>query len=548
MSTNARVSRSTMRRANVPARLRLGAVGPTASHDDTPRRVDKKKWETRRTVSLLLDSGRSVIGTVKRHFLLLLGSSVCMCFGVWLLCTFYNKNASFLPEFMLAAQPAKRTPKGLKTQQVLLSSAVIPDSVRNPRVKKKTAQWQVEDKRVELPLPMSPRCVEQQSQVDEFCNLNYQGNCPLHTPEPIPPAEEQKLKKASTTSQCKTLWLAGFGEGPEARCSDAKSGGDDKGGTGVRVQYAAALQSARYHAKDVLQPVFLLGQYERSDEDVSKIAAFAESHGAIVVTVNQLSFQDHIAAWHRDLNIVSIDHQMGPYMRLDIPGIIEQHKLFDLPGICPHHVLYTDADCLFVNPVEHADMDALKAYMVHRKSPPTESWWKAFWSRFWLGGAPPFVMYGRESKLNTMQPSNTGVMLIDVARFQKELPAIIQFRNEYPDQTVFTSFDQVWLNLYFEQNRRLGSGRHMLPLYWNWKLYWRLEPSCFSDLKIVHFHGPKPERGAWKMAHCQLNLTDFWPPEYHAFIHNAICCDRGKTATHVHDFYHIVAPSHQDVC
>jgi hypothetical protein len=125
---------------------------------------------------------------------------------------------------------------------------------------------------------------------------------------------------------------------------------------------------------------------------------------------------------------------------------------------------------------------------------------------------------------------------------------MIRFRDEHPDPAAFTAFDQGWLNLYFEQKDKMRSGRHFLPLYWNWKLYWRLEPSLFDDLKIVHFHGPKPMTGAWKMADCQFNLTDFWPHQYHHLIHDAICCDQGRTAARVLDFHDLIAPPFEDVC
>ena len=146
------------------------------------------------------------------------------------------------------------------------------------------------------------------------------------------------------------------------------------------------------------------------------------------------------------------------------------------------------------------------------------------------------------------RPKNTGVMLIDVPRFQREIPSLVSFRNNHPEQTIFRAFDQDWLNLYFSQTRQHELGRHMLPLYWNWKLYWRLEPAHFTDLKIVHFHGPKPDRGAWKMATCETNLTDFWPREYHGTIHDGTCCDHGKTAYRVQQFFEEIRPPNQAVC
>lgn len=134
---------------------------------------------------------------------------------------------------------------------------------------------------------------------------------------------------------------------------------------------------------------------------------------------------------------------------------------------------------------------------------------------------------------------------MDVPRFAKELPAMIRFRNEHPDQTVFSAFDQAWLNLYFKKQ---PNGRHMLPLYWNWTLYWQLEPvSSWSDVKIVHFHGPKPDSGAWYMADCRYRNLTHIHPVYHSLIHDSICCDGGKTAARVRALYERVAPAPRDI-
>lgn len=555
-----------LRRPNSPARIRFEAEDSTKDnahhyhHDCIATEDDNRtSWDRlRRTISMTDNSVRFVNSTSKNCLLLhsnhkerwlvlflLLGLVFCLSFiGVWLRTSYVSSPSGI-------AHPAIRAWKAELERETLQCRAAIPDSVRNPNTTIKSRPIKLllfEENQHEPILMPSRQCVEQHDKIGDFCNTFHRKKCPLHTPEPIP-LETIKEQSTSNHQKCKTLWFAGFSEGPGSRCPDAtiETG---SGGTGIRMQYAAALESARVHAKDVLQPVLLLGRYGLSeDEDVSAVRAYAEAQGAIVVTVDRLSFQDDIAAWHRELNIVSPDHQMGPYMRMDIPGIVEQHRLFDLPGICPRHVLYTDADSLFVNPVGHADMDALKAYMVHRKYPQAaSSFWSGIWARFWSGVEPPFVMYGREKKLDSTKPKNTGVMLMDVPRFQQELPAMINFRNEHIDQTVFTAFDQDWFNLYFQQNSRVRSGRHLLPLYWNWKLYWRLEPSVFTDIKIVHFHGPKPQTGAWRMADCQFNLTEFWPPQYHGMIKDSICCDRGKTAARVREFYTRIAPANEDVC
>lgn len=459
---------------------------------------------------------------------------------------------------------AKLTEEHEKMMAALQSQVIIPPSIRNP------LQSLIARNQVELQLPVSQNCAASERKIEEFCqSVHSRKKCRLHTREVIPAAtarEAAELHKASnslvtkrsstTTKQCKTLWFAGFSEGPGSRCRDA-------GGTGIRMVYAAALQSARVNAADVLQPVLLLGRLGlKPDEDISALRVLAAAQGVIIVTVDRLSFQDDIARWYQN-KTTNEDHKIGPYLRMDIPWIVEKHRLFDLPDICPHHILYTDADSLFVNPVSHADMDALKAYMVHRKLPPWQSpgirqlkkkirYWKERWSAVWkslgvgLWSEPPFIMYGREGQITPAKSANTGVILMDVQRFGQELPSIIRFRNEHAKQSIFKASDQSVLNYYFDQDK-MRWGRHLLPLYWNWKLYWKLEPSTFRDLKLVHFHGPKPDTGAWSMADCSTNLTVVHPA-YQSIVKESICCDRGKTTARVREFFDLVAPPPADVC
>ena len=425
------------------------------------------------------------------------------------------------------------------------SQVIVPPPIQDP------LQLLIARNQVELQLPVSESCAARESEIEEFCQIK---KCQLHERDVIPAAtarEAAELHKTSnsfltkiissstTKKQCKTLWFAGFSEGPGSRCRDA-------GGTGIRMVYAAALQSARVNAADVPQPVLLLGRLgQKPDEDISALRVFAAARGAIIVTVDRLSFQDDISRWYQN-KTTNTDHMIGPYLRMDIPWIVEKHGLFDLPDICPQHILYTDADSLFVNPVSHADMDALKAYMVHRKLPPWQHSPEIRKLEKETRSEPPFIMYGRESTLTPARSENTGVMLMDVQRFGQELPSIIRFRNEHTEQSIFTVFDQSMLNYYFDQDK-IQWGRHLLPLYWNWKLYWKLESSTFRDLKLVHFHGPKPDTGAWSMADCNTNMSGIGPG-YHAIVEDSICCDRGKTTARVREFYNLVAPPPADVC
>ena len=125
--------------------------------------------------------------------------------------------------------------------------------------------------------------------------------------------------------------------------------------------------------------------------------------------------------------------------------------------------------------------------------------------------APVAVLYGAESNRQAGLPENTGVMFMNVPRFQRLFPAMLAFGRER--NFSFPAFDQGWLNAFFSE--KMPTGRALLDVHWNWKVYWggslwklhcgegKGEPerdsTCQSRLKhspyIVHFHGPKPGRG-----------------------------------------------------
>ena len=382
------------------------------------------------------------------------------------------------------------------------------------------------------PIVPSDSCVGRDFTV--FCAENQKKwfECTEHERE-LSPAEShyrrnKKSKPEELSSTCKTLWFSGLSEGPRSHCR--KNNGDpaDLGSSSYRMEYAVALASARLNAADTLQPVLMLGRYGlKDDEEISGVRQWAHEKGAIVIMIDELSFQENVLHWHNNTSATN-DHKIGPYMRIDIPWIVKKYKLFDLPNICPRHILYTDSDVMFVNKITHQDMDILKSYI-----PPT---------------GKPYIMYWRETQIHERTPYNTGIMLIDVPRFASNLKGFLKWRNSYPNQADFTAFDQDWFNKYFEQSPEKLEERTLLPLYWNWKVYWTLEPSVFSDIKVVHFHGPKPSLGAFKIGPCDTNMTDFWPPDYKPFIANGICCDKGKTGARVHAMYKLIQPPAADVC
>ena len=77
---------------------------------------------------------------------------------------------------------------------------------------------------------------------------------------------------------------------------------------------------------------------------------------------------------------------------------------------------------------------------------------------------------------------------MNVERFEQELPKMLQ---QARDEEVYPQHDQQMLNNYREANDTLKERFQLLPMHYNWKAYWGLEPSAFSQIKILHLHGPK---------------------------------------------------------
>ncbi|WP_195759812.1 glycosyltransferase [Paracoccus sp. S-4012] len=80
---------------------------------------------------------------------------------------------------------------------------------------------------------------------------------------------------------------------------------------------------------------------------------------------------------------------------------------------------------------------------------------------------------------------NSGVMAINNERFARERPRLIRFfrsKNFYSRKA--QSYDQVLLNIHFKRKW------NMMPPYLNWRPWQGVDERA----KIVHFHGPKPQR------------------------------------------------------
>jgi len=319
-------------------------------------------------------------------------------------------------------------------------------------------------------------CLEHEKMVDDKL-LQY-----MNIDHPLPPED------------CKMLWFAAM---HESSCENPNHHFYPQ-------DYSVALNSALVNAGDVLQPVLILSRYGLPNENSTKsnkLGIWAEEKGVKVIYPSQLSFQE-------DLPKTWPPNQSGPFLRIDIPKFVKEHNLFDMPNVCQDHVLYTDVDIVFPNKMTQKDVQILLQSV-----------------------GTGIASYGREyGKSPHIQ--NTGVMVMHVKRFEQELPLILQTARE---QDSYPGHDQYMLNIYKDTNEINRGKFQLLPIHYNWKVYWRLEPFDFSQVKIVHFHGPKTGNGLEDMSKCNWtgifhNMRPDIQRAYGPHLHQGICCDYGRTA------------------
>jgi hypothetical protein len=316
---------------------------------------------------------------------------------------------------------------------------------------------------------------------------------------------------------CKTLWFAGFHIGKEG--SFAR----------YSMTYAASLESSLLNAPGIVQPVVMLGTYNVKEEDVhsESVEAFrqwAQKRGALVFTLQNFSFQDvmelHI---HREPS----SQKQGPFLRLGIPDVVSEHKLFELPGkaICRDAVLYTDSDVLFWN----VTYDSLQS------------------ARDLVGSdRDAYVAYGPQAKKNK-DTRNTGVMMMHVQKFKENIPKILDFgikkRFRYGETNHW--HDQDLLNGFFKIEANRNQRQH-LPYDWNYKVYWGSE--SHGGAKIVHFHGMKPGILIECLAsmdrhssHCNESHPSW--PHYAGLMREGFQNDGGQFANETMAIYQRLIPS-----
>ena len=177
-------------------------------------------------------------------------------------------------------------------------------------------------------------------------------------------------------------------------------------------------------------------------------------------------------------------------------------------------VLYTDVDVLFVQP--------MTASAVWRALQPFSA------------NAEAAVLYSAESTRDAV-PRNTGVMFINIPRFERMWPELLTFGRSH--NFSFQAYDQGWINAFFAEK---PEQRAYLNELWNWKVYWGGGTAMRPPL-LVHFHGPKPGRAQFLdcLASRNESCLDSLPAD-HPYI--PLCAmgfraDRGRFANATLSYY-----------
>ncbi len=146
-----------------------------------------------------------------------------------------------------------------------------------------------------------------------------------------------------------------------------------------------------------------------------------------------------------------MDTAAGAFLRLDIPRI----------EFVDEFVLYTDCDVMFL---QNPDLGDFRPGI--------------------FAAASQFDLYGHDMRHASKQnyaELNSGVMLMNVERIRKDLPALLDLTCDMLH--TIRGYDQGALEQFY-----MGQWTPLSPKY-NWKPYW---PGPDPYARIIHFHGPKP--------------------------------------------------------
>lgn len=366
-----------------------------------------------------------------------------------------------------------------------------------------------------------PRCLNvlQGAQVSVKCAAfrNNTTEFELFCGEAIKSCQEQtKIYDATemphvsnnATTTCKHLWISGMSLGFPQRDKHNIA----NGGAGFQFEYASALNSFLAYGQDVLVPILFVLTPDDAviplSQDYLDYLAWVQQKGVRIHMVRNLTFQDLI---YRHYPEYRLNGKIGYYLRLDMPKLVQDSHLFDIPGICNDTILWTDNDVFFTQRWKEDDMRKLTGL---------------------LDTPEKYLVYGQDLLINRPKPSNTGVMLMHVARFARQWPNVFAWGRQ---QKRFPEHDQLWLNRYFADPRKWRRENALLPPHFNWKMYWQLQDG--NAIKMVHSHGPKLGQGVEGIAHCDVEGLSDLPVVYRPLVQLGMCCDQGKTANEISQAY-----------
>ena len=263
----------------------------------------------------------------------------------------------------------------------------------------------------------------------------------------------RKFDKSCTS----LLWLVGFqtkaDEGGEVfYLADNKDYVD---------HLKVAILSARKNAPSLVPVIVFTGGMNGN----AALVSWIESHGGYVM--------HHTISFVKDLKVLSSDPEYrysqnlwGSWLRVDIVAIMSRvQKMMtklarsghQVPTYSKENILWTDPDVIFEGPINSCTLPR-----------------------------PLILSIGPEVGMGTA--SNYGVIYYNVAGFSALSMDMLQWAKE---RKFHFEHDQDLMLQY------IGSRVNNLPDAYNWKIYWgnttsaRGPPYPGSEIKILHFHGPK---------------------------------------------------------
>lgn len=216
-----------------------------------------------------------------------------------------------------------------------------------------------------------------------------------------------------------------------------------------------ALESASKNSPSLLPVVVVSG----SPSEIPQWLHHMHDQCELILLNHNVSFAAEVIRFRPDRA-----HLLGPYLRLDIPLIVD--SIVDhIPSKCSYqwnkeYVIYTDTDVMILKDVNP---------LVYR---------------------PPILSAGAESYKDRI--ANTGVQIINVPQWKQIIPHLLQYAtlHKWTCESVEGSFDQALTLEYIKEH--LQNKVSLLPNELNWKPYWAMN----NNALIIHFHGPKPKKYA----------------------------------------------------